>query len=135
MHLVNAKHWGYGVSSNLTVYCAKTRLIRITFSYRWLLLPWLIYMMILVVGLSLAAILLIVIPLGAPSDSQNWPVSIGEAGACLAIAGIYLYFWIVALELFIKMGPFYHYDGVIFSQVPPVPIHQVSTRSTWGGAA
>ena len=87
-------------------------------------------MMILVVGLSLAAILLIVIPLGAPAETQNWPISVGEAGACLVIAGIYLYFWIVVLELFIKMGPFYSYDGVIFSQVPPVPIHQVRKRTT-----
>ncbi len=66
---------------------------------RWLLLPWLIYTMVLVVGLSLAAILLIVIPLGAPASSQNWPLIIGEAAACLVIAGFYLYFWIVVLVM------------------------------------
>ena len=80
--------------------------------------------MILVVGLSLAAILQIVIPLGA-ADSQNWPLIIGTSTGCLAVAGFHLYFWIVVLELFIKMGPFYEYDGAVVSQAPPIPVHQV----------
>ena len=86
--------------------------------------------MVLVVGLSLAAILLIVIPLGAPSGTQDWPLILGEAAACLTIGGLYLYFWIVVLELFIKMGPFYNFDGVVFSQVPPVPMQ---VTSDYGG--
>jgi hypothetical protein len=82
--------------------------------------------MILVVGVSLAAVLLVVVPLGAASGSQNWALILGEASSCLAVAGLYLYFWIVVLELFVKMGPFYSFDGVVFSQVPPVPMHQVT---------
>jgi hypothetical protein len=44
--------------------------LQITIS-RWLLLPWLIYIMIIVVGVALAGILLVVIPLGSPSGSQG----------------------------------------------------------------
>ena len=61
--------------------------------------------------------------------SQNWALILGEASSCLAVAGLYLYFWIVVLELFVKMGPFYSFDGVVFSQVPPVPMHQVTINS------
>lgn len=72
--------------------------------FRWLLLPWLIYVMILVVGLVLAAILQIVIPLGS-TYLHNWSMIVSLAGTCLGVGTIHLYFWIVVLELFIKMAP------------------------------
>ncbi len=70
------------------------------------MLPWLIYIMIIIVGLGLAAVLQVVIPLGAVRE-PNWLVVISCSAACLVVAGILLYFWIVVLELFIRLGPVY----------------------------
>ena len=70
------------------------------------MLPWLIYIMIVIVGLGLAAVLQVVIPLGAVRQPDWILVIVGSAG-CLAVAGLLLYFWIVVLELFIRLGPIY----------------------------
>lgn len=70
------------------------------------MLPWLIYIMIVIVGLGLAAVLQVVIPLGAVRQPDWLLVILGSAG-CLAVAGLLLYFWIVVLELFIRLGPIY----------------------------
>jgi len=81
--------------------------------------------MILVVGLALAAILQIVIPLGS-TQAQNWPLIVGLAGVCLVVGGLYLYFWIVVLELFIKMAPaIYQLNGEILTQPSSLTFHQV----------
>jgi len=85
---------------------------------RWFILPWLIYAMLMVVGLSLAAVLFIVIPLG--TYSHNWPWEITKTCISLSSAGLYLYFWIVVLELFIKMVPMpMIFDQAFGGPVPP----------------
>ena len=85
---------------------------------RWFILPWLIYAMLMVVGLSLAAVLFIVIPLG--TYSHNWPWEITKTCISLSSAGLYLYFWIVVLELFIKMVPMpMIFDPAFGGPVPP----------------
>ena len=71
--------------------------------------------MLMVVGLSLVAVLLIVIPMGSFHHQHNWILISFEATACLAAAGLLLYFWIVVLELFLKLGPIFIFDG------PPGP--------------
>ena len=64
--------------------------------------------MLVVVALCLISVLQVVISLGASSQSPDWvEISIVSVG-CLLLAGMYLYFWIVVLELFIKMGPLYY---------------------------
>lgn len=70
----------------------------------------------MVVVLSLVAVLLIVIPMGSFHAEHNWIVIIIEAVACLAAAGLLLYFWIVVLELFLKLGPI-----LLFDMPPPPP--------------
>jgi hypothetical protein len=74
------------------------------------MLPWLIYIMILIVGLGLAAVLQVVIPLGAVRE-PNWLFILLCSAGCLAVAGLLLYFWIVVLELFIRLGPVYEQHG------------------------
>ena len=37
----------------------------------------------------------------------------------MAVAGLFLYFWIVVLELFLKLGPFLMFDPAMMP--PPVP--------------
>ena len=69
------------------------------------MLPWLIYIMIVIVGLGLAAVLLVVIPLG--TRQTDWLLVVVSSAGCLALAGLLLYFWIVVLELFIRLGPVY----------------------------
>ena len=69
------------------------------------MLPWLIYIMIVIVGLGLAAVLQVVIPLGVPQT--DWLLVVGGSAGCLALAGLFLYFWIIVLELFIRLGPVY----------------------------
>lgn len=91
---------------------------------RWFILPWLIYDMLMVVGLSLVAVLLIVIPMGSFNSDHNWTIIGLKACLCLAVAGLFLYFWIVVLELFLKMGPFLMFDPAMMPpggppQVPP----------------
>ena len=72
----------------------------------------------MVVGLSLAAVLFIVIPLG--TYSHNWPWEITKTCISLSSAGLYLYFWIVVLELFIKMVPMpMIFDPAFGGPVPP----------------
>ena len=84
--------------------------------------------MILIVGLGLAAVLRVVIPLGAVR-SPDWLIVILTSAACLAVAGLLLYFWIVVLELFIRLGPLSPYDMAAYyaagggGVVPPVPPH------------
>jgi hypothetical protein len=84
--------------------------------------------MILIVGLGLAAVLRVVIPLGS-KDEQNWSVVLASGLACLAAAALLLYFWVVVLELFIRMAPFQSYDGVIYGQAA----FPVGTMSYVGG--
>ena len=79
------------------------------------MLPWLIYIMIVIVGLGLAAVLQVVIPLGALRQPDWILVIVGSAG-CLAVAGLLLYFWIVVLELFIRLGPIYEGQDPYLSQ-------------------
>ena len=88
--------------------------------------------MLIVVGLSLAAVLSVVIPVGTSPKEPNWLLVTLVPAGLLGLAGLYLYFWIVVLELFIKMGPLYYMDGNMYgSQVnstippPPVPMHAV----------
>ena len=86
---------------------------------RWFILPWLIYDMLMVVGLSLVAVLLIVIPMGSFNSDHNWTIIGLKACLCLAVAGLFLYFWIVVLELFLKMGPFLMFDPAMMPPGPP----------------
>merc|ERR1712038_1007430 len=98
---------------------------------RWFCIPWLIYIMLIVVGLSLAAVLSVVIPVGTSSKEPNWLLVTLIPVGLLGLAGLYLYFWIVVLELFIKMGPLYYVDGNLYGTQPnnlpppPVPMHAV----------
>ena len=74
-------------------------------SSRWLSLPWLIYEMIIIVGLGLAAVLRVVIPLGSYDVNRpDWLIVALQSAGILAAAGVFLYFWIVVLELFIRIG-------------------------------
>ena len=59
--------------------------------------------MIIIVGLGLAAVLAVVIPLGSSND-PDWLIVALSSLAMLTVAGILLYFWIVVLELFIRIG-------------------------------
>ena len=62
--------------------------------------------MLIVVGLALTAVLIIVIPLGTIQRDHDWALIVIGAAVSLAIGGLYLYFWIVVLELFIRLaGP------------------------------
>lgn len=115
-----------GVSVHILLLVAVFRLSR------WFCIPWLIYIMLIVVGLSLAAVLSVVIPVGTSPKEPNWLLVTLVPVGLLGLAGLYLYFWIVVLELFIKMGPLYYVDGNMYgSQVnssippPPVPMHAV----------
>ena len=88
--------------------------------------------MLIVVGLSLAAVLSVVIPVGASNKEPNWILITLIPAGLLALSGLYLYFWIVVLELFIKMGPLYYVDGNLYGTPansipppPPVPMHAV----------
>merc|ERR1712038_451687 len=98
---------------------------------RWFCIPWLIYIMLIVVGLSLAAVLSVVIPVGTSPKEPNWLLVTLVPAGLLGLAGLYLYFWIVVLELFIKMGPLYYVDGNLYGSQPnnlpppPVPMHAV----------
>lgn len=76
--------------------------------------------MLMVVVLSLVAVLLIVIPMGSFHAEHNWILISIEAVACLAAAGLLLYFWIVVLELFLKLGPILLFDPVM---PPPPPVN------------
>merc|ERR1719362_2776032 len=85
----------------------------------------------MVVGLSLAAVLYVVITVGTSSKEPNWLLVTLIPVGLLGLAGLYLYFWIVVLELFIKMGPLYYVDGNLYGPQatsiapPPVPMHAV----------
>lgn len=97
---------------------------------RWFCIPWLIYIMLIVVVLSLAAVLSVVIPVGTSNKEPDWLFIILTPIGILGLAGVYLYFWIVVLELFIKMGPLYYMDGNLYGSPthnipPPVPMHTV----------
>ena len=104
------------------------------FISRWFTLPWLIYAMILIVGLGLAAVLRIVITLGSVGrgggsgdggpTAAEWGVAAATSVGCLAAAGILLYFWIVVLELFIRLGP---PPGL---PVPPIPPAAATAAAT-----
>ena len=83
--------------------------------------------MLIVVGLSLAAVLSVVIPVGTSPKEPNWLLVTLVPAGLLGLAGLYLYFWIVVLELFIKMGPLYYMDGNMYgaqvnSSIPPPPV-------------
>ena len=75
--------------------------------------------MLMVVGLSLVAVLLIVIPMGSFNSDHDWIIIGLKASFCLAVTGLFLYFWIVVLELFLKMGPFLMFDPAMMPPVPP----------------
>ena len=77
--------------------------------------------MLMVVGLSLAAVLFIVIPLGTFHEDHNWVLISIQSSLFLATAGLYLYFWIVVLELFIKLGPIMMFDPAFGPPMPPPP--------------
>ena len=49
---------------SIGIFCDIFLLVAVFRASRWFLLPWLIYVMIVIVGLGLAAVLWIVIPLG-----------------------------------------------------------------------
>lgn len=94
------------------VLCDIFLLVAIFRLWRWLALPWLIYGMIVIVGLCLAAVLTVVIPLGAVQPSQNWAIIAVTSLSCLAIAALLLYFWIVVLEVFIRLGSVADRDAI-----------------------
>ena len=71
----------------------------------------------MVVGLSLVSVLLIVIPMGSFHAEHNWILISIKALASLSVSGLLLYFWIVVLELFLKMGP------ILFFEPPPMPVN------------
>ena len=98
---------------SIGIFCDIFLLVAIFKASRWFVLPWLIYVMILIVGLGLAAVLRVVIPLGSTQDPDWLEVCLTSA-ACLAFAGLLLYFWIVVLELFIKLGPV-SYEGSVYA--------------------
>ena len=79
-----------------------------SYFFRWFCIPWLIYVMLVVVALCLISVLQVVISLGASKADPDWPEIIAVSVGCLGLAGMYLYFWIVVLELFIKIGPLYY---------------------------
>lgn len=93
-----------GPTSSIGIFCDILLLVASFRSARWFILPWLIYIMIVIVGLCLAAVLQVVIPLGAITQ-PDWGVVIAFSAASLAIAGLLLYFWLVVLEFFIRLGP------------------------------
>lgn len=74
--------------------------------------------MLIIVGLSLASVLIIVIPMGTLNQDHNWLFISIKAIALLASASLLLYFWIVVLELFLKMGPI-----LIFDPPPGMPVN------------
>ena len=64
--------------------------------------------MLVVVALCLISVLQVVISLGASNADPDWVEIVIVSAGCLGLAGMYLYFWIVVLELFIKLGPLYY---------------------------
>jgi len=100
----------FGFFSNIMLLIAVFRV------QRWFCIPWLIYIMLVVVALCLISVLQVVISLGASNQKPDWLEIVIVSAGCLALAGLYLYFWIVVLELFIKLGPLYY-----MSTVPPPP--------------
>lgn len=93
--------------------------------------------MLMVVGLSLAAVLYVVITVGTSSKEPNWLLVTLIPVGLLGLAGLYLYFWIVVLELFIKMGPLYYVDGNLYgtqaSNIPPPPVPMHAVPMIYGG--
>merc|ERR1711994_246761 len=79
----------------------------------------------------MGAVLSVVIPVGTSPKEPNWLLVTLIPIGLLGLAGLYLYFWIVVLELFIKMGPLYYVDGNLYGTQPnnlpppPVPMHAV----------
>ena len=49
--------------------------------------------------------------MGSFHADHNWILISLKATACLGAAGLLLYFWIVVLELFLKLGPLILFDG------------------------
>eukprot|EP00096_Caligus_rogercresseyi_P006460 TRINITY_DN22900_c0_g1_i1.p1 TRINITY_DN22900_c0_g1~~TRINITY_DN22900_c0_g1_i1.p1 ORF type:complete len:180 (+),score=13.55 TRINITY_DN22900_c0_g1_i1:55-594(+) len=70
---------------------------------RWYFLPWLVGTMLVIVGSILASILSVVIPLG--DEDPDWTeISIVSVSLFLCSA-LLLYFWIVLIEFFVRIGP------------------------------
>lgn len=117
-----------GPFCSIGIFCDIFLLVAAFRSSRWLLLPWLIYVMIAIVGLGLAAVLRIVIPLGAFRE-PDWLIIILNSVLLLAVASLLLYFWVVVLELFIRLGPV-GYDPAMmygtnpYGMYPTVPMQQ-----------
>ena len=103
-------------TSSIGIFCDIFLLVAVIKTSRWLVLPWLIYIMIIIVALGLAAVLRIVIPLGAVRN-PDWLIITVTSLVCLAVAGLLLYFWIVVLELFIRLAPT-SYPGGLYGQPP-----------------
>ena len=89
--------------------------------------------MLVVVALCLISVLQVVISLGASKRQPDWLELVIVTAGCLGLAGLYLYFWIVVLELFIKMGPLYYMSTMPPPPAPmyppPVPVHAVVYES------
>ena len=93
--------------------------------------------MLIVVGLSLAAVLSVVIPVGTSNKEPDWLLVTLIPAGLLALAGLYLYFWIVVLELFIKMGPLDYVDSNLYGSpiqsLPPPPVLMYAVPMICGG--
>jgi len=109
-------------TSSIGIFCDIFLLVAVYRGSRWFMLPWLIYIMIVIVGLGLAAVLQVVIPLGVPQT--DWLLVVVGSAGCLAVAGLLLYFWIVVLELFIRLGPVY--EGQVYA-TPTYPATAAAT--------
>ena len=100
--------------------------------FRWFCIPWLIYVMLVVVALCLISVLQVVISLGASKADPDWPEIIAVSVGCLGLAGMYLYFWIVVLELFIKIGPLYYMTPGLcpYTQISSFSVGSSSSRDS-----
>ena len=61
-----------------------------------------------------------VIPLGSVREPDWLPIILTSL-ACLAVAALLLYFWIVVLELFIRFGPHMYDPGMVYGSPPMAP--------------
>jgi len=128
----------FGFFSNILLLIAVFR------AQRWFCIPWMIYVMLVVVAFCLTSVLNVVMALTGPKSTPDWLAIATLSAGCLGLAGMYMYFWIVVLELFIKMGPLYYMSAVpppgtvmggpvvpmgpyghAQGHVPPVPVHAV----------
>ena len=90
--------------------------------------------MLVVVALCLISVLQVVISLGASTADPDWLEIVIVSAGGLALAGMYLYFWIVVLELFIKLGPLYYMSPQAGGGGPPMPPGMMHVMSPYGPA-